>query len=507
LALLIGTTFVALLGTREQKSSAESLEAASLYAGALESARSDFISANASMAAVGMNAALTTNEARSEQDYLLSYSQAIDLTRQDLAQARAIALSKGRETDVALVDEFTARVGSYDQGVQSIVALSLTEGVEKALQDQDQLAASALEIVDDLNVAVDREKALLSAERASAVETSDRSFRTQLILGSFALLAAVGAGAMLVVRARQLVQNVEQRKQAEAKIRYLAHHDALTDLPNRTLLEDRLAAALDRACGKCCKIALLYLDLDRFKRVNDTIGHSLGDRVLQSIAERLSAIVRQTDAIARIGGDEFAILLPEISHVQDAVDVAERALDSLRQPLSIEQRELHTTTSMGIAVYPDDAEEADTLFRNAAIAMYRAKERGRDTYQLYTPAMNAPVADPLALESDLRRALERQEFVVYYQPQVDISSQRIVGVEALVRWQHPSRGLMLPAEFIPMAEESGLIVPLGEWVLRTACAQAKTWQEMGLPAIRVAVNLSARQFQQQNLVEAGYARR
>jgi EAL domain-containing protein (putative c-di-GMP-specific phosphodiesterase class I) len=223
---------------------------------------------------------------------------------------------------------------------------------------------------------------------------------------------------------------------------------------------------------------------------------------LQSIAERLSAIVRQTDTVARVGGDEFTILLPEISSVQDAVDAADRALDSLRQPLSIEQRELHTTTSMGIAVYPDDAEEADTLFRNAAIAMYRAKDRGRDNYQLYTPAMNAPIADPLALESELRRALERGEFVVYYQPQVDISSQRIVGVEALVRWQHPSRGLLLPADFIPMAEESGLIVPLGDWVLRAACAQAKTWQEAGLPAIRVAVNLSARQFQQQDLVEA-----
>jgi diguanylate cyclase (GGDEF)-like protein len=248
-------------------------------------------------------------------------------------------------------------------------------------------------------------------------------------------------------------------------------------------------------------LALLYLDLDRFKRVNDTIGHALGDRVLQGIAERLTAIVRQADTVARVGGDEFTILLPEISRLQDAVEVADRALDGLRRPLSIEQRELQTTTSMGIAVFPNDAEEADTLLRNAAIAMYRAKEQGRDNYQLYTPAMNASVADPLALESELRSALEREEFVVFYQPQVSTADWQIVGVEALVRWRHPERGLVPPADFIPMAEESGLILPLGEWVLRTACAQARAWQEAGLPPTRVAVNVSGRQFQLRTLVD------
>jgi diguanylate cyclase (GGDEF)-like protein len=355
--------------------------------------------------------------------------------------------------------------------------------------------------LDDLKLAIDREQARLSAERASTVETSDRAFLTQLILGAFALAVAAAAGGMLVVRARQLVLNVEQRKRAEERIRHLAYHDALTDLPNRSLLEDRLTTALAQAHRKSRMLALLYLDLDRFKRVNDTLGHSLGDHILQSVAERLTSIVREADTVARVGGDEFTILLPEISQAQDAIDVADRILRELRRPVMVDHRELPATTSMGIAFYPNDAEEADTLLRNADIAMYRAKEQGRDNYQLYTAAMNARIAERFAVENDLRRALDRNEFVVYYQPQVDLSSQQIVGVEALVRWEHPTRGLMLPADFIPVAEESGLIVPLGEWVLRTACAQAKAWQEAGLPPIRLAVNLSGRQFQQRNLSE------
>jgi diguanylate cyclase (GGDEF)-like protein len=500
LALLIGITVVSLFATREQKSATESLEAASLYANALEAARTDFVSAGAAMAAVGMNAAVAAGS-KSDVDYLTTYSQALDRTHQDLAQARAIALSRGRNTDVVLVDKFIARVTSYDQGVQSLIAVYLTQGVDKAVQAQDEQGAAAYELLDDLKLAIDREQARLSAERASTVETSDRAFLTQLILGAFALAVAAAAGGMLIVRARQLVLNVEQRKRAEERIRHLAYHDALTDLPNRSLLEDRLTTALAQAHRKSRMLALLYLDLDRFKRVNDTLGHSLGDHILQSVAERLTSIVREADTVARVGGDEFTILLPEISQAQDAIDVADRILRELRRPVMVDHRELPATTSMGIAFYPDDAEEADTLLRNADIAMYRAKEQGRDNYQLYTAAMNARIAERFAVENDLRRALDRNEFVVYYQPQVDLSSQQIVGVEALVRWEHPTRGLMLPADFIPVAEESGLIVPLGEWVLRTACAQAKAWQEAGLPPIRLAVNLSGRQFQQRNLSE------
>jgi len=490
LVLLIGTTILALFGTREQQSHLESLEATSLYAGALETARAEFLGASADLAAAGFT---------QDQSYLLMYENDIATARRNLLQARAIALSEARETDVVLVDEFIARVDSYNQGIGGALALFLVGDEEGAARNQNDLTATATGLAEDLRVAAEREQNSVTAQRAAAVETSGRSFELQLILGVFAFVAATVAGVTLVARTRQLEQSIEQRKQAQERIRYLAYHDALTGLPNRTFLEDRLATTLAQARRKGRTLALLYLDLDRFKRVNEAIGHTLGDHVLQSLAERLTAIVRDADTVARVGGDEFTILLPKTARVQDAIDVADRVLEGLRQPLLIERRELRATASMGIAVYPNDAEEADTLMRNAAIAMYRTKEQGGDSYQLYTPAMNAAVADPLALESDLRRALEREELVVYYQPQVSIANGQIVGVEALVRWQHPERGLVLPADFIPLAEETGLIISLGEWVLRTACAQAKAWQDAGLPPVRVAVNISGRQFQDRAL--------
>jgi diguanylate cyclase (GGDEF)-like protein len=492
LALLIGTTIVALLATREEKSRLESLEATSLYASALETARAEFLAANGDMAAVA---------ATGDQTLLLTYENDVGLARKHLGQAREIALSEGRQTDVVFVDDLIRRVDSYNQAIRDALTLFLAGDEEASTRNQNELSVTATRLAEDLRVAVEREQALVSAERASAAETSDRSFLTQAILGAFALAAATGAGGTLIVKARQLTQNIEKRKRAEEKIKHLAYHDALTGLPNRNLLENRLATALTQAHRKSHMLALLYLDLDRFKRVNDGVGRAFGDQVLQRVAERLTSIVRQAGTIARVGGDEFAVLLPEISRAEDAAQVAERILEGLRPPLVLGGSQVHPTTSMGIAFYPNDAEEPDTLLRNADIAMYNAKEQGRDNYQLYSLGMRALNPDPLTLESDLRCALERDQFVVYYQPQVCVADSQIVGVEALVRWQHPDRGLMLPTEFIPVAEESGLIVPLGEWVLRTACAQASAWHEAGLSPIRVAVNLSARQFQQRDLVE------
>ncbi len=295
--------------------------------------------------------------------------------------------------------------------------------------------------------------------------------------------------------------DVTDRKQAEETIKHMAYHDSLTDLPNRALFEDRLAVTLAQARRKEQTAAVLFLDLDRFKVVNDTVGHALGDRLLQGVAGRLSGLVREGDTVARAGGDEFTLLLPEVVRSEDAVEVAERVLDALRQPWVLNGHEFRITTSIGIAIYPADGEDADSLLRNADTAMYRAKDQGGDDYKLYTPKMNARIAERLALENSLRHGLERGEFLVYYQPQVDIASGGIVGMEALVRWQHPERGLVFPAEFIPVAEETGLIVPLGAWVLRTACAQNKAWQVAGISPMRVAVNLSARQFQQRDLIE------
>ena len=492
LALLIGTTIVALLATREQKSAVESLEATSLYTNALQAARAEFLAATGDLAAIG---------ATRDQSLLLTYQIDIGLARNNLGQAREIALSEGRQADVVFVDDVVRRVDSYNQATRDALALFIAGDEEAATRNQNELITTATQLVEDLQVAVEGAQAWMSAQRADAVETSDRSFLTQVILDAFALTVAIAAGGTLVVRTRQLVLNIQQRKRAEERIRHLAYHDALTGLPNRTLLENRLARALTQAHRKNRMLALLYLDLDRFKRVNDGVGRALGDQVLQSVAERLTSTVREADTIARVGGDEFAVLLPEISRVEDAAQVAERILEGLRPPLVLGGSQVHPTTSMGIAFYPNDAEEPDTLLRNADIAMYHAKEQGRDNYQFYNFGMTARNPDPLTLESDLRRALERDQFVVYYQPQVCVADSQIVGVEALLRWQHPDRGLMLPTEFIPVAEESGLIVPLGEWVLRTACAQASAWHEAGLSPIRVAVNLSARQFQQRDLVE------
>jgi diguanylate cyclase (GGDEF)-like protein/PAS domain S-box-containing protein len=304
-----------------------------------------------------------------------------------------------------------------------------------------------------------------------------------------------------IIGLRAVMMDITERKQAEETIKHLAYHDALTNLANRTLFQDRLTVALAQARRKRRMAAVMFLDLDRFKVVNDTVGHALGDRLLQGVAERLTGLVREGDTVARVGGDEFTLLLAEVERAEDMVEVAERVLDTLRQPWVLNGHEFRITASIGIAMFPSDGEDADSLLRNADTAMYRAKDQGRDNYKLYTPKMNARIAERLALENSLRHGLERGEFLVYYQPQVDIASGNIVGMEALVRWQHPERGLVFPAEFIPVAEETGLIVPLGEWVLRSACAQNKAWQAAGFPPMRVAVNLSARQFQQRDLIE------
>lgn len=295
-------------------------------------------------------------------------------------------------------------------------------------------------------------------------------------------------------------RDVTERRRAEATITHLAYHDALTGLPNRSLFKDRLSHALKQARRAGQPMALMFLDLDNFKVVNDSVGHAAGDKLLRQVAQALAGVVRDGDTVARVGGDEFTVLLPSIARVEDAVMVADRILESLRDPRELGDQEFLITTSIGITIAPDDGADADVLLSNADIAMYRAKEMGRNRYELYTPAMNARMTERLALETSLRYGLQRGEFVVYYQPQVDVSTLQVTGVEALVRWQHSERGLVPPQDFISVAEETGLIMALGEWVLRSACAQGKAWQDAGMP-LRVAVNLSMRQFQQRDLPE------
>jgi len=296
-------------------------------------------------------------------------------------------------------------------------------------------------------------------------------------------------------------RDITERKRAEKIIRHLAYHDVLTDLPNRALLYDRFTQALAQAGRSKQGLAVMSLDLDRFKVINDSLGHSLGDRLLQAVAERLTGLMREGDTVARVGGDEFILLLPATASPEDAAKIAERILKALRPPFHLNGQEVHTTTSIGISLYPRGGEDAATLLKNAGAAKYRAKELGGNNHQFHSPSTTAGASQQLALVDSLRHAVEHAELVVYYQPQADVDSGQDVGVEALVRWQHPDWGLVAPSQFIPLAEETDLILPLGEWVLRTACAQFKAWQEAGLPPLRLAVNLSARQFQQQDLVE------
>ncbi|HXE95136.1 MAG TPA: EAL domain-containing protein [Dongiaceae bacterium] len=295
--------------------------------------------------------------------------------------------------------------------------------------------------------------------------------------------------------------DISERKAADERIHFMAHYDALTGLPNRVLLHDRILQAITAAPRLGRKVAILFLDLDRFKTINDTLGHSIGDLLLQSVAERLKECTRSTDTIARLGGDEFIVVIPDLLEGSYVTTVAQKILDLISTPFLVRDVELNTSASIGISLYPDDGISNEELIANADVAMYRSKESGRNNYQFFAPEMNDSAYERLTMENNLRRALERQEFVLYYQPQVNSETGRIIGAEALVRWKHPEMGLVPPGMFIPIAEESGLIVAIGEWVLREACRQNKAWQQEGLSPIPVAVNLSTAQFRQKNLTE------
>lgn len=296
--------------------------------------------------------------------------------------------------------------------------------------------------------------------------------------------------------------DITDMKRYEAELEIRANQDTVTGLANRNLLRDRLGQALAFAARYMHPVWVVHLDLDRFKFINDTLGLSAGDQLLRQVAVRLEACVRDTDTVARLAADEFVLVLPERSDESSAIHTIQRIMESAAQPYAIEGHEFFMTVSAGMAVYPTDGEDAETLMKHADVAMYRAKETGRNNYQFYTPAMNERAMERLRLEGDLRVALEQGQFELHYQPQVDLRTGKVHGVEALLRWQHPTFGMVAPARFIGLAEETGLIVPLGAWVICAACIQVKAWQDAGLGELRVAVNLSARQFTQQGLVDS-----
>jgi diguanylate cyclase (GGDEF)-like protein/PAS domain S-box-containing protein len=297
------------------------------------------------------------------------------------------------------------------------------------------------------------------------------------------------------------IRDITTRKKAEAQMTHSAEHDFLTGLPNRMLLNDRVNQAIILAERHRKKVAMLFLDLDGFKHINDSLGHPIGDKLLQSLAKRLVDCVRGSDTVSRQGGDEFVVLLSEVEQSEDAAIAARRMLKAVAEAHPIDKHDLHVTTSIGVSVYPDDGLDAETLIKNADTAMYQAKENGQQSYQFFKPAMNVRAVERQSIEEGLRRALERQEFALHYQPKINLRTGQITGAEALLRWAHPIRGPVSPAQFIPVAEDCGLILPIGNWVLREACQQARVWVDAGLPLGTMAVNISAIEFRDENFLD------
>ena len=298
-----------------------------------------------------------------------------------------------------------------------------------------------------------------------------------------------------------IMHDITERKAIEEKIIHLAHYDALTDLPNRSLVQDRIQQTIAWARRADAQFAVMFIDLDKFKNINDTLGHDVGDQLLQMVAQRLTEALRAEDTVGRQGGDEFIVLLASLSAAEDSAVVAQKILTTLSTPFVINGQDLHTGASLGIAIYPQDGEDVETLLKNSDTAMYHAKEAGRSNYQFFAQAMNTAAAERLLLESSLRQAIDHNELMLHYQPLVNIADGKIIATEALVRWNHPELGLISPARFIPIAEDSGVIVPLGDWVLKQACYQLKLWRELGISLPRMVVNLSPRQFRQKHLVQ------
>jgi diguanylate cyclase len=297
-----------------------------------------------------------------------------------------------------------------------------------------------------------------------------------------------------------IIRDITVRKRNEAKINQMIYRDPLTGLPNRLLLNDRLAQALDQANNNKQTLGIMFIDLDRFKYINDTLGHAVGDELLIEVAKRVEACVGNVDTVSRQGGDEFIVLMPNTTS-DEVTKKAQKIIEAFSHSVMVNEQELFVTPSIGISMYPGDGRDIETLIKNADTAMYRVKEQGKNNFQFYTPEMNEDVTKKMQLEVGLRKALERNEFHIVYQPQIDVMTGQMIGAEALLRWEHPEWGSISPAEFIPIAEETGLILQIGEWVLRGACLQNKKWQDDGFPQVRVAVNISSRQFQQSDLVE------
>ncbi|MEN9866338.1 MAG: hypothetical protein RL748_1928 [Pseudomonadota bacterium] len=349
--------------------------------------------------------------------------------------------------------------------------------------DLSQPKGRSVWLVDDITTSREAAQAILRARDELELRVRERT----------AELAGANA---------KLQAEIEERRQVEARIHHMAYHDSLTGLPNRSLLTDRLEQGIAKALKNDALLAVMFIDLDRFKTINDSLGHLIGDRLLQEVSVRLSHAVKANDTVSRLGGDEFVVLSANLSSSQDAAGIAQRIIDALAEPFRIEQRQLHITPSIGICICPHDGVDVESLMRHADTAMYQAKAQGRNNYQFFTAQMNLTASRQFEIDNALRGSLGRNEFVLYYQPIIDLSERRLVAMEVLLRWQRPGVGLVAPDQFIPIIEENGLIVPIGEWVIRAACQQSMAWQQQGLNMVPLAINLSPRQFLHGNLINS-----
>jgi diguanylate cyclase (GGDEF)-like protein/PAS domain S-box-containing protein len=361
----------------------------------------------------------------------------------------------------------------------------------------------ALRVANLYDSAPDRKASLTKLKSEKTVTNHEMRFRRKNGDSAWAMLnvSLVDDDSGFASIVEGTLVDITERKVAEERVQSLAYYDALTGLPNRILLHDRLSKAIAMAHRQKHKVALLFLDLDRFKIINDSLGHSVGDLLLQDVAERLKSFAREQDTVARLGGDEFLIVLTNITDIPCAAVAAERFMDAMTAAFVIQGHSLSIGCSLGISIFPEHGVDNETLIQHADAAMYSAKDGGRNNFRFFTADMNAQAVKRLTLENGLRLALDRKELFLAYQPQMDTLTGKITGLEALLRWQHPELGLVPPDQFIGIAENSGLIIPIGEWVLRTACSQARTWQDEGLPALSVAVNVSAVQFREQGFCE------
>jgi len=434
-----------------------------------------------------------TQETGSETDtYFIAIKQDITERKKAEEELQRLASIVEFSEDAIIGKNIDGVITSWNRGAEKIYGYTRDEVVGRDLSFLLPPERQA-----EIQAIMER---VLSGQSIECLETQ-RLTRTGSAIDVSLSVSPIKDASGHIAGASTIARDITQRKVAEKQVQFLAYYDALTGLPNRTLLQDRLAKALASARRQKNKVALLFLDLDRFKTINDSLGHSVGDLVLQQVAERLKKWGREQDTVARVGGDEFLIVLTAVKEPADAAVAAERLMDTMTAEFIAQGRSLSISCSIGIGIFPEHGTDGETLIKNADAAMYCAKENGRNNFQFFTKEMNAQAVERLMMESGLRLALAKKELFLMYQPQIEIATGRITGLEALLRWQHPELGLVPPDKFIRIAENSGMIMPIGEWVLRTACSQARKWQDEGFLAVPVAVNVSAVQFRQAGFCE------